>query len=579
MQTHPDLQASISPDSESILKEMLGRAASASAQRAGQLAVEKQRREREALRLYEPSAYQNRYHTCKAKTCMMAGGTQVGKSLCGFVEIARAVTGQDPHGKYPKRGDAMCVGYKEDHIGLVIYQYLFMPGAFKIIKDSETGKWRTWKPWVKSDLDRANEAEDAPPLIPQRYIKKIVWQKAGQRVFDRVDFTTGWTLKARSSLGEPTQGIKLDLVHIDEDIERQDWYSEMLSRLTSRNGKLRWTALPHAKNDAIVNIMEMAEDDATKPNPENVVITATAYDNPYMPEEARESNIRAWKQEGEDVYRKRALGELTTDSSRVYPGFSRVLHDAGETSPTMSEARKVFIANHFQPPSDWTIAIAIDPGHTTCAAMFMAIPPPTLGVERFLFDEIYIMQSTAAMFADAMFRKTDGKTVQRFIIDAHGAAHSHASTGISVRQSYTDALIQRGVKCVDTGFHFINGVDNPSAREECARRWMAIREDTHEPTLFVVPEACPNFLREISRFKKKMTNGIVVDEANRRLPCHAVECMEYLVADNPKYVKPLTKQNLGRVQWILQGIREREERQAAMNRASGGSFINLGPSM
>src|SRR3972149_1588114 len=74
-------------------------------------------------------------------------------SLAHFVEIARALTGQDPYGKYPKRdGLAVCVAYGERHIGTVIHRYLFRWGAFKMIRDLGSGDWRTYRPWPAERL-------------------------------------------------------------------------------------------------------------------------------------------------------------------------------------------------------------------------------------------------------------------------------------------------------------------------------------------------------------------------------------------------------------------------------------------
>ena len=67
-----------------------------------EIVAEQLRRKCEALRLYEPLPFQERYHASGAKEVLIQAGNQVGKSLAAFVEDARAATGQDPHGKYPK---------------------------------------------------------------------------------------------------------------------------------------------------------------------------------------------------------------------------------------------------------------------------------------------------------------------------------------------------------------------------------------------------------------------------------------------------------------------------------------------
>ena len=56
----------------------------------------------EALKLYRPNPNQEAFHACTASEVLVIGGNRSGKSLCTFVEDARAVTGQDPYNKYPK---------------------------------------------------------------------------------------------------------------------------------------------------------------------------------------------------------------------------------------------------------------------------------------------------------------------------------------------------------------------------------------------------------------------------------------------------------------------------------------------
>ncbi len=64
-----------------------------------------------------------------------------------------------------------------------------------------------------------------------------------------------------------------------------------------RDGKLRWAALPYMRNDAILNLIEMAHDAANDEKPEVVCVEATIFENPYMPEESRAEIIKGWKKD------------------------------------------------------------------------------------------------------------------------------------------------------------------------------------------------------------------------------------------------------------------------------------------
>lgn len=218
------------------------------------------RREIEALNLYEPLPFQREYHACRAPEVCFVKGNQVGASLAGFVEVARAITGKDPHNKYPQRdGTAVCLGMGEKHIGRVIYKYLFRAGAFRIIRDLETNEWRTFRPWPPDqvvcghlgDGGREAKSKPAPPLIPHRFIDgKISWEKRSENVFRYIKFKTGWELYAENSAGDPgqVQGFQCDLYHIDEDVAMGGWLEEATGRLMARTGKLRWTAVPDRKS-------------------------------------------------------------------------------------------------------------------------------------------------------------------------------------------------------------------------------------------------------------------------------------------------------------------------------------------
>lgn len=543
-----------------------------------QLHAEKAKRDSEALRLYEPLPFQDSYHACTAKEVLLQAGNQVGKSLAAFVEDARAATGQDPYGKYPKENGIMvCLGMDEGHIGRTIHKYLFRPGAFKIIQDEETDKWRAWKPWLGSDWQRKSEAKDAPPLIPERFIKEWAWKKRAQHVFEICELHNGWTIYAMGSKGDPSQGFQADLVHIDEDLERPEWYDEMIARLSMRDGKLRWSALPHAKNDALVNLCERAEDEAGKENASTRVFKATIFDNPFMPEQVKQENIKRWKAKGEDEFRKRALGELVTDSVLMYPNFSKDVHNAIKFDHPRNKVQEYLTNNDGKPGKDWCRYMVVDPGHSVCAVTFYAVPPASMGDHVVCYDELYIHNCTAAKFATMVRQKVGVDQFEAFIIDAHGGRIREIGSGVLPRVQYSRELEANRVKSNLTGHGFLSGSDDVPGREMKLRSWINVNEKG-TTKLLVVTARCPNLCREFNRFKKKRINGYITDEGNRRGNCHAIETLEYAAAHGLKYVKPRKKAKrstaIGRI------IQERKKRSAARNakqRGGAQQHINLGP--
>jgi len=546
------------------------------------LYAERARRRLESLRIYEPLPFQERFHSCGAKEVLIQAGNQVGKSLAAFVEDARAVTGQDPHNKYPKEnGVLVCLGMDEGHIGRVIHKYLFRAGSFKIIRDLKTSHWRSWKPWIESDWARKEEAKPAPPLVPPRYIKRFAWKKRAQHVFEMCELHNGWVIYAMGSKGEPSQGFQADLVHIDEDLERPEWYDEMIARLSMRDGKIRWSALPHSKNDALINLTERAEDEAKEENPSTQVIRATIFDNPFMPEQVKQENIKRWRKKGDDEYRKRALGEMVTDSILMYPTFSKDIHGAVRHSEPRTRVQEIITELKGVPPRDWCRYMVVDPGHAVCAVTFFAVPPEHIGDQVVVYDELYLQQCTATKFADAVKMKTQDYTFQAFIIDAHGGRLREIGSGLLPRIQYSKELERREVFSVETGSGFLPGKDDVAGREINLREWLSIRAGGRT-RLLVITELCPNLCREFSRFKKKIVNGYVQDEGNRRANSHAVETLEYAVAHGMKYVRPVSMVvKKSRVAQILEQrkLRERQSRMNHMVRGGGpaSSYINLGP--
>jgi hypothetical protein len=407
--------------------------------KAFRIANEIAQRRIEALNLYVPQPAQEAFHKCDAPECMLMGGNRGGKSLAAFVEMARAVQGKDPYDKYPKRDGVLAViGYKAFHVGAVIYPYLFKAGAFKIIRDEETDLWRVYRPWVPQDAARKKEAKPAPPLIPNRMIEKIVWKDRAKNIFTSVYLKTGWEIKAFSSRSKPDQGYQATICAIDEDILDPAWYEESKGRLIDRNGRLIWSALPHDENDCIARFVERAETQQESyerggDKPTSVVYRISMEENPYLPEEAKKAAVAGWKSMGDDVYRKRALGELVTDSVLMYPMWRQSIHSIDYYKGQLGGEPDQYLKTR-QIPSTWCRRLAVDPGHDTCAALMIATPPSASW--SLVYGEIYIHQCTAKMIAQALEKWTKGIWFQSFVIDAHGGNLTSMDTGISPREAY-----------------------------------------------------------------------------------------------------------------------------------------------
>lgn len=507
-------------------------------------------------------------------------------SLAAFVEDARAVTGQDPYNKYPKKdGVLVCLGLDERHIGTNITRYLLKQGAFRIIRDQESNEWRAWKPWIPEDAARKHETLPAPPLIPKRFIKDIAWVKRNSGVFSKIELTTGWVIYAHSSKGEPAAGYQADLYHIDEDVQRPDWYDEAVARLTIREGKFIWSALPLARNRALLNVIARAKEQEALEEPTSVVFKASVFDNPYMPEESRKANIERWKSQGEDIFLRRAMGELTTDSFLMYPMFSKIVHDAfGEQFQLDDEdPRKILAGNDGVPPPDWCLYATVDPGFNLFATVFWCVPPPAQFKRKLMiaYDELYLPQTTAPEWAKRMREKTFNRVFQAFIMDMHGGRIRHLATGELPARVYQEALANEGVYSMKTGSGFMAGCDQIGLREEETRNAMLTNPDGL-PQFLINWRRCVNTTRELERFRKQTVNTpdgpVTIDKGDRRANTHGVECIEYGIAHGLEYVMPRGRpKGLTWAEQIMAEKKRRAARRRAKNSLMSQSYISLGP--
>jgi hypothetical protein len=518
------------------------------------------RRSVEPLRLYVPNDYQKPFHDCMSSEQLVIGGNRSGKSCGVMVELAWAATGTHPiKGKYPKENmNIGVIGAGWRHIGMTIFPYLFKAGAFKIIKDLETKEWRAYHP-VK-DKDRKEECKPAPPLIPPRMIKSQSWVLKSANYIQTCELVNGTTIWFFSSDGPPPQGFQLDLVVFDEDINNESFVGEMQARLADRKGRFIWSAMPWSKNDALLGLVERA--DKAEEEGDTSLIKKFTYrflDNPFIDDEEKSKMMARWSALGEEEVRKRAEGEFTIDSLLVYPNFHMGVHGYDNPDPM-----RPAVSN------DWCRYAVIDPGHSVCAVLFAAVPPDDRMV--LIYDELYIRGSNASIFAEQFAKKTVGRAFYAFLIDAHGGRITDIGSGKTPQQQYSEEMSKRGVRSEVTGSSFIPGSDNIQAGIQSVHMAMHI-EGSGKSRLRVLRGACPNFEREIRRYKKKTMQvagqTVVTDEPSKRGEQHLMDTLRYLCAFEPTYHKP---KKAVEMPWWYEWSKKR-----AKDRAKTEGIVNLAP--
>jgi len=525
-----------------------------------ELQAELANRQIEALKLYRPTPQQEPIHQSRASEILVIGGNRSGKSMTTFIEDARAVTGMDPFSKYPEKdGNLIIIGRDWKHIGMVVYPMLFRAGAFKIIRDEKTRAWRAFNP--VTDKERADEAKPAPPLIPPRMVKKISWLLKSASYIQSATLNNGWTIYFFSSEGEPPQGFQANRVHIDEDIANESWVPEMQARLADRKGVLCWSAMPHSRNDALLGLSERADEAASKDDPSIVKFVLRFLDNPHIDEDEKRKMLDRWSALGQDVLRMRAEGEFISDSILVYPTFSMDVHGYNRED----------LPKNVVPP-DWCRYAAIDPGHAVTSVLFGAVPPDESML--LIYDQLYIRQCTATIFGELFEKRARGQAFHAFIIDMHGGRLRDIGSGRLPVEQYTEQLRDRSVKSTVTGSSFLAGCDDIAARLEATQNYLHI-QPSGLPKLRVLRGAVPDLEREIKKYKKKVNNlagnYVVTDQPNTRGEVHACQCLEYLCAYRPKYVKPPLAPD--EEPWYVAWARKRRKKQMG----GDSNFVYLGP--
>lgn len=516
-------------------------------------------RKLEALKLYRPMPHQDEFHRCMASERIVLGGNRGGKSLAVAVEAARAVTGQDPYGKYPLEGGNLAiVGRNWPHIGLVIYPILFKAGAFRIIRDEKTGEWRS----VRAGDDK-RKSKPAPPLIPPRLIKDMAWVQKNAGYLNKVELVNGWTIWCFSSEGDPPQGYQADMIWLDEDLNNERWVGECQARLADRKGRFVWSAMPHSKNDALLGLCERA-DKAVEDGVENPIIKKFTFrflDNQFIDQEEKQKNIERWAALGTEELRMRAEGEFTTESTLMYPTFNLSIHIMPRDDLPGGQV-----------PPDWTRYVAIDPGHTVMATLFAAVPPH----EKFLliYDELYIRNCNALIWGEQFFAKAQEQLIYCAIMDMHGGTLRDLGSGRLPHELYSEQLKKHKYTFQVGGTSFVPGSDDIPARTALVRQMLHVRGDG-TTRLQILQGACPNLVRELKRYRKKTTtvNGqvFVTDQPQTRGEVHAAQTLEYLCAYEPKYHRP--PRSVGPDPWWVGWLAERKRRL----RESEDSCVILGP--
>jgi len=587
-------------------------------QRLRSLVAERIMRRREALKVWVPMPMQRGFENSNAKERILYGSNRSGKTTCAAAEFARMVLGRHrlTGTKIPEKDGIACVvGYDYSHIGRVIYRKLFKKGAFRVVRDKETGEYRPYEPDGRDSEVTLNQTEPAPALIPKRFIAPngINWKFKKSNVPASIKLTNGWEIRFFSSEGEPPQGDAVHLYWFDEEIEHESWYLEASRALMAESGYFIWSATPHVGGDDLIDLHSRAEKEVDNPNAAVREFLLLIFDNMYLANSDKQELVAKWKDKPE-AYRTRILGEFASKAFKVYPEFHMDRH--GFNLADLPGGRV---------PDDWCRYAAIDPGVQVQAALFMALPPPHYpGRKRwYVYDELYLDHVSVTEFARAFELKTRNQNFEAWIIDMRAGRITNIGGEKPVEQIYREALSKVKVKMSDDAIAqmeedmakqeadrarrfegiparlrpkmkrrmspkesdnhetvnvwervnqrmFIPGADNPVAGVQAVREALAIDAGTGMSQLCFARGYLPNMEMNVSKYHHKRRKGKITDEFTMKNN-HLCDTLRYLVTAKPEWKKPKA------VKKILNGAQRRMREKLARLEGGSSGTINLGP--
>lgn len=508
-------------------------------------------REFEALKMFRAMPHQDDFFQCKSTEVLARGGNRSGKSTVAAVRFAATAldrpvilsNGEEVTQRLEWQKDRpllmWVIGYQDNHIGQTIYRLLFRGGLFKIIRDADTGVWRSYRPWDKADIERHMEAKPSPPLIPGRYIKpgRDGWsfKNKGAREFEVCRLLNGTEIYAFPSTGEPKAGDPVDEIWIDESIKYPQHISEWQARLSDRRGRLLWSSWPAQSNAGLRRMSDRAKEykDIFDPNPPVREFVFRFSDNPFISAEAKKERLEAWD---ENERRARDLGEFVTDQLLVYPRFNKLIHCAYTDDPSEDDAlAKVLRQRNGEPPDEWTRELILDPGTSHPAVLMCAVPPASLGDFVVPYDEIYIPRLDADQLASQVRLKSDGYVFERFIIDGHAARAKPMGFGVTIGANYQRAFESNNLRSRATGSNFTAGSDDILGRIGLVQSWLNIRGNG-TTKLRIVTQRCQNLVQQMESYYKSQHGDIISEKPASRQKADLVVCLEYWASRSPQFV-------------------------------------------
>lgn len=500
-----------------------------------ELEDQKRKLQLEALRLYRPAPLQQPFHESNVTEAVVRGGKRSGKSLSAAMEFSSRVLGipittangeQIPL-KYPvSTPDAprqfWIIGWDTSHAA-TIHRLLFqrgMGGTLKAIRDRETGEWRIWNRADPKDAEREDEAELCEPLIPQRFWKDgsmdaaFAWEEKKAYKWQSCEMENGAIIYYwPSSAKNPKQGEAVSGIWIDEDIQFPGHLQEWQDRLPDMKGWFMWSAWPHTKNNALIDLLDRAEREEFEEEPRIKSFQLIMTQNPFLSEEGKSASIDRMGTPEEIARRDR--GELLLHELEMYAFSDRrhlikTVEEGEELDPEklLDKLRSMYTASG-KLPATWTRYLSIDPSHTRTACLSFAVPPPGLH-EGTAFGDLAIVEwevvvtncSAEDLAGQHLKGRMSGVYYEAFIMDQQIGRQTNTGRDDTVFDKYAEAFQKHGLTSRQSLNNFIPGCNVPPTRYRAVRD-LLVTTETGLPRLLFIENTTYQTQREFHRYRKK----------------------------------------------------------------------------
>lgn len=534
--------------------------AKADINRSFQAASRIQSKRMQALELFRPFSYQDQFLHCTASEVLVRGGTRSGKSTIIAAAIASYALNKPITDSFGLRinmreeqfadkttGEIWIIGKQMNHSS-TIYRLLFQPGAFWIVRDKKTHKWRAWQPGVIEGDDQIPEVDrkQAPPLIYPGDVK-FGWEKQREKQWNTAELPNGWTIKYYPSNGAPKRGDPVHRIWIDEDIESDALYPELQSRLSDFKGRIWWSSWPDLRCQPLIDLYERAVEDmdnfasGRSKHLDTVEMRFRGSDNPVVDSDEKRKRNKGWD---ENTARARDEGEFNRESIKTYPEFQKNFHvvDYGETSPKDDKLAQVLRARNWTPPSDWAVDLILDPGTQRPALLWVAIPPEEFwygGKPYYVPYRELTGRYDAEQLAYQVRHMDPGRVYNRWIIDSKCGDQTPPGATFSICDNYTTAFKAQGLHSAFSQGMFLPGETAWIVRSMCLRKMMQpIAQGANKPQLRIVAHQCPTLMRQIDRNLRHVQKEDVQDKRASGQVQDLLDCLEYFAGSGPEYNFP-----------------------------------------